>query len=276
VKLYKGNIMSAGAKSPYSLYNEGFVTFGRMKSTISRTPKDLSICLVAAENQGADDAERGEKEVTKLWGGRFTRDTDASVEEFTSSISFDQRMYRQDILGSMAHARMLGVRHHYPGRDRQIIEGLQSILTDIEAGNFTFEIALEDIHMNIEKRLTERIGPVGGKLHTARSRNDQVALDTHMYMKAAVLTIARLIHEMEQSLVEVAEANIEVILPGYTHLQRAQPVLLSHHMLAYFQMLSRDFDRLAGVWERTTLCRLAPARWQARRFRSTVRWLPKN
>ena len=192
--------------------------------------------------------------MTKLWGGRFTRDTDASVEEFTSSISFDQRMYRQDILGSMAHARMLGRCGILTGAETdQIIAGLQSILTDIEAGNFSFDIALEDIHMNVEKRLTERIGPVGGKLHTARSRNDQVALDTHMYIKTAILSIAQLIHDMERSIVEVAAANQEVILPGYTHLQRAQPVLFSHHLLAYFQMLSRDFDRLAGVWERSDI-----------------------
>ena len=192
--------------------------------------------------------------MTKLWGGRFTRDTDANVEEFTSSISFDQRMYRQDIFGSMAHARMLGQCGIISlAETEQILAGLQSILTDIEAGNFSFEVALEDIHMNIEKRLTERIGPIGGKLHTARSRNDQVALDTHMYMKTAILSIARLIHDMEQSIVEVADANQEVILPGYTHLQRAQPVLFSHHLLAYFQMLARDFDRLAGVWERSDI-----------------------
>ncbi len=192
--------------------------------------------------------------MTKLWGGRFTRDTDASVEEFTSSISFDQRMYRQDIFGSMAHARMLGRCGILTQAETDsIIAGLVSILSDIEAGNFTFEIALEDIHMNIEKRLTERIGPVGGKLHTARSRNDQVALDTHMYMKTAIQSIAVLIHAMEQALVEVAEDNMEVILPGYTHLQRAQPVLFSHHLLAYFHMLGRDFDRLKGVWERTDL-----------------------
>ena len=192
--------------------------------------------------------------MTKLWGGRFTRDTDASVEEVTSSISFDQRMYRQDILGSMAHARMLGRCGILTQAETDsIIAGLLSILSDIEAGNFTFEIALEDIHMNIEKRLTERIGPVGGKLHTARSRNDQVALDTHMYVKTAIQSIATLIHDMEQALVEVAEDNMEVILPGYTHLQRAQPVLFSHHMLAYFHMLSRDFDRLKGVWERTDI-----------------------
>jgi len=192
--------------------------------------------------------------VTKLWGGRFTRDTDASVEEFTSSISFDQRLYRQDILGSMAHARMLGRCGIITQVESDsIIAGLTSILADIEAGNFSFEIALEDIHMNIEKRLTERIGPVGGKLHTARSRNDQVALDTHMYAKGAVLVLARLIHEMEKALVEVAETNISVILPGYTHLQRAQPVLFPHHVLAYFHMLSRDFDRLHGVWERSDI-----------------------
>jgi argininosuccinate lyase len=176
------------------------------------------------------------------------------VEEFTSSISFDQRMYRQDILGSMAHARMLDRCGILTGDETElIINGLTSILADIEAGNFTFEIALEDIHMNVEKRLTERIGPVGGKLHTARSRNDQVALDTHMYMKAAIQSIAALVHRLEQSLLEVAEANIDVILPGYTHLQRAQPVLFSHHLLAYFHMLARDFDRLRGVWDRTDI-----------------------
>ena len=192
--------------------------------------------------------------MTKLWGGRFTRDTDANVEEFTSSISFDQRMYRQDILGSMAHARMLGRCGILTGDETElIINGLTSILADIEAGNFTFEIALEDIHMNVEKRLTERIGPVGGKLHTARSRNDQVALDTHMYMKAAIQSLAALVHRLQQALLEVAEANIEVILPGYTHLQRAQPVLFSHHLLAYFHMLARDFDRLRGVWDRTDI-----------------------
>lgn len=192
--------------------------------------------------------------MAKLWGGRFTRDTDASVEEFTSSIAFDQRMYRQDILGSMAHARMLGHCGIITQEETDnIIAGLTSILADIEAGNFSFVISLEDIHMNIEKRLTERIGSVGGKLHTARSRNDQVALDTHMYAKSAVVSIATLLHEMERSLLDVAEENLEVIMPGYTHLQRAQPVLFSHHMLAYFHMLARDFERLQGVWERSDI-----------------------
>ena len=192
--------------------------------------------------------------MAKLWGGRFTRDTDASVEEFTSSIAFDQRLYRQDILGSMAHARMLGRCNILTQAEVDaIIAGLTSILADIESGNFTFEIALEDIHMNVEKRLTERIGPVGGKLHTARSRNDQVALDTHMYTKGAIAAIAALIQAMETALVELAEQNSSVIMPGYTHLQRAQPVLFSHHLLAYFHMLARDFDRLQGVWERSDI-----------------------
>ena len=192
--------------------------------------------------------------MAKLWGGRFTRDTDASVEEFTSSIAFDQRLYRQDILGSMAHARMLGRCDIITQAEADtILTGLTAILADIEAGNFSFDIALEDIHMNIEKRLTERIGPVGGKLHTARSRNDQVALDTHMYAKGAVLAIARLIHGLETALVEAATANMSVIMPGYTHLQRAQPVLFAHHLLAYFQMLSRDFERLQGVWKRSDI-----------------------
>jgi len=176
------------------------------------------------------------------------------VEEFNSSISFDQRMYKEDIAGSIAHARMLakcGI--IAPEEAETIIHGLSGILADIEAGNFSFEVALEDIHMNIEKRLTDRIGPVGGKLHTARSRNDQVALDTHLYLKKEVVVIGQLICDLQQAILAVAKENGDVILPGYTHLQRAQPILFSHHMLAYFFMLARDFARLRGVWERTDI-----------------------
>lgn len=192
--------------------------------------------------------------MSKLWGGRFAKNTDVMVEEFTSSISFDQRMYAEDIAGSIAHATMLA-KCKIIGTDEAntIIEGLKSILADIEAGNFTFEVALEDIHMNIEKRLTDRIGTVGGKLHTARSRNDQVALDTHMYLKREIATIGALMSELQQAIVEVAEKNKSVIMPGYTHLQRAQPILFSHHMMAYFFMLARDFRRLQGVWEGTDI-----------------------
>ncbi len=192
--------------------------------------------------------------MTKLWGGRFTKGTDVLVEEFTSSISFDQRMYKEDIAGSIAHARMLAKCGIIDAAEAEaIIAGLTGILADIEAGNFAFETSLEDIHMNIEKRLTERIGPVGGKLHTARSRNDQVALDTHLYLKKELVNIGRLLVRLQEAILAVAARNVEIISPGYTHLQRAQPILFSHHLLAYFSMLARDFARLRGVWERTDL-----------------------
>lgn len=192
--------------------------------------------------------------MSKLWGGRFAKGTDVMVEEFTSSISFDQRMYREDIAGSIAHAKMLA-KCGIIGQEEAdaIIGGLSEILADIEAGNFSFEVSLEDIHMNIEKRLTERIGTVGGKLHTARSRNDQVAVDTHMYLKREIADLAARIVDLQQAIVEVAEKYPQVIMPGYTHLQRAQPILFSHHMMTYFFMLSRDFRRLEGVWEGTNI-----------------------
>ncbi len=188
--------------------------------------------------------------MSKLWGGRFAKNTDVMVEEFTSSISFDSRMYRQDITGSIAHATMLASCGIISQEDAKlIIDGLKGILADIEAGNFSFEVSLEDIHMNIEKRLTERIGEAGGRLHTARSRNDQVALDTHMYVREQVAEIAKLLFDLEQAILDTAQKYPDVIMPGYTHLQRAQPILYSHHMLAYFFMLERDFRRLGGVWE---------------------------
>ncbi len=190
--------------------------------------------------------------MAKLWGGRFAKGTDVLVEEFTSSIGFDQRMYREDITGSIAHARMLGQCGIIEKAEADtIIEGLKAILDDIEAGNFSFEVALEDVHMNVEKRLTDRIGAIGGKLHTGRSRNDQVALDTHMYLKGAIRDIAALLHDLQLALVETAEKYSDVMMPGYTHLQRAQPILFAHHMLAYFSMLARDFRRLEGVWQGT-------------------------
>ncbi|CUH95198.1 Argininosuccinate lyase [Propionispora sp. 2/2-37] len=192
--------------------------------------------------------------MSKLWGGRFAKNTDVMVEEFTSSISFDQRMYREDIAGSIAHARMLAKCGIIDTTEAEtIIDGLQAILADIENGTFSFEVSLEDIHMNIEKRLTERIGAVGGKLHTARSRNDQVALDTHMYLKKEIEVIAGLIADMQQAILDVTEKYPRAVMPGYTHLQRAQPILFAHHMLAYFFMLARDFSRLKGVWERTDM-----------------------
>lgn len=188
---------------------------------------------------------------SKLWGGRFTQPTDKFVEEFTASIEFDQRLYRYDIQGSKAHAEMLG-RQGIISVDEaaQISAGLNAILADIEAGNIEFSVALEDIHMNIEARLIERIGPVGGKLHTGRSRNDQVAVDIRLYLRDEIDAILDYLKQLEQSLVTQAQNNLDVIMPGYTHLQTAQPVLYSHHMLAYREMIARDISRLQDLRKR--------------------------
>lgn len=191
---------------------------------------------------------------TKLWGGRFTKTTDEMINEFQASISFDKRMYHEDIAGSIAHATMLAKCGIISAEDKEaIIKGLKDILTQIEAGDFDFAVSLEDIHMNIEKRLTDAIGEAGGRLHTARSRNDQVALDTHMYVRRQVVEVQKLILDLQKALVETAEKYSEAIMPGYTHLQRAQPILFAHHLLAYFSMLSRDFSRFAGVYERADI-----------------------
>ena len=190
----------------------------------------------------------------KLWGGRFSKTTDEMVNEFQASIDFDKRMYYEDIAGSIAHATMLQKCGIISVEDKDaIIGGLKKILEDIEAGNFDFSVDLEDIHMNIEKRLTDAIGEAGGRLHTARSRNDQVALDTHLYIRREVAEIEALIIDMQQAIIEISEKYQDVIMPGYTHLQRAQPILFSHHMLAYFAMLVRDFARFQGVYERADI-----------------------
>lgn len=188
--------------------------------------------------------------MAKLWGGRFSKNTNELVDAFNASIEFDKRLYHEDIRGSIAHARMLAKCGIIPAEDgEKIVAGLQDILKDIEAGNFAFEVALEDIHMNVEARLTERIGSAGARLHTARSRNDQVALDMHMYMKREVTEIAELLLNFEKALLSVAKEHEKTLMPGYTHLQRAQPITFAHHLLAYFNMLQRDFRRLMGVWD---------------------------
>jgi argininosuccinate lyase len=187
----------------------------------------------------------------KPWAGRFTQPTDKFVEEFTASIGFDKRMYHYDIQGSIAHARMLA-RQEIITRDeaQTILAGLESILTDIEKGEFEFKVSLEDIHMNIEARLIERIGSVGGKLHTARSRNDQVALDVRLYLRDEIKEVLAYIDALQESLLSQAEANLAVIMPGFTHLQTAQPILFSHHMLAYYEMFKRDASRMTDVLKR--------------------------
>ena len=190
----------------------------------------------------------------KLWGGRFSKTTDEMINEFQASIGFDRRMYREDIAGSLAHAAMLAKVGILSEEDCAAIEkGLKGILAQIEHGDFDFSVALEDIHMNIEKRLTDAIGDAGSRLHTARSRNDQVALDTHLFVRHAVVDVMAHIRALQQALTESAAQHRDVIMPGYTHLQRAQPILFSHHLMAYFGMLARDFERFQGVYARTDI-----------------------
>lgn len=184
----------------------------------------------------------------KLWSGRFQKGTDALTDDFNSSIAFDQRLYRQDIRGSIAHAQMLGKQKIIPPDDADlIVKTLQEILEDIEAGKITFSVEMEDIHMNIESLLIDRIGDVGKKLHTGRSRNDQVATDMHLYVKDICEIIIHDIKQLAATLLDLAHANTETIMPGYTHLQRAQPITFAHHLLAYVEMLKRDIKRFRQV-----------------------------
>ena len=189
--------------------------------------------------------------MAKLWGGRFSKDTDKLVEDFHSSISFDQKLYKWDITGSKAHARMLGDIGVLTKEEAQmIIKGLDEIMAEIEAGQVTFDPAAEDIHMNVEVLLTNKIGAVGKKLHTGRSRNDQVAVDVRMYLRHEIENTHHLLVELMKTVVDIAEEHKETILPGYTHLQRAQPVSFAHHMLAYAEMFKRDITRLEDCRER--------------------------
>jgi len=184
--------------------------------------------------------------------GRFQKGTNRTAQDYLASIPFDQRLYRQDIEGSIAHARMLAKQEIIADKDAEtIIKGLNSIRKEIEQGKFQFKTELEDIHMNIEARLFEKIGDVAGKLHTARSRNDQVALDMRLFLKEEIPRTIDNIKALQSSLVELAEDSKDVIIPGYTHLQQAQPVLLAHHLLAYFEMFQRDKERFSDCLKRT-------------------------
>ena len=187
----------------------------------------------------------------KLWGGRFSKDSDPLMEDFHSSISFDQRLYQEDIEGSIAHATMLGSIGVLSSDEKeQIVEGLKRILEEIKAGNIVFSQKAEDIHMNVETILTEKIGDVAKKLHTGRSRNDQVATDLKLYAKKEVVEIKGYLAAMIETLTEIAEAHTGTIMPGYTHLQKAQPITLAHHMLAYVEMFKRDYGRLSDAYRR--------------------------
>jgi len=181
----------------------------------------------------------------KLWAGRFTKATDKLTEDFNASIEVDRRMYRQDIEGSIAHAAMLARQGIISQAERdQIVAGLKEIREELEAGQLEFSVEAEDVHMNIETFLTAKIGEVGKKLHTARSRNDQVALDVRLYLRDEILEVRSLILTLQDTILQLAAEHIETIMPGYTHMQKAQPVTLGHHLLAYFEMLRRDIGRL--------------------------------
>ncbi len=195
--------------------------------------------------------------MAQLWGGRFTKETDQLVYRFNASISFDQKFYRQDIEGSMAHVRMLAKQGILTEAERdQILEGLQGILADVESGRLPITDQYEDIHSFVEANLIDRIGDAGKKLHTGRSRNDQVALDMRLYTRGEVQEMDELLKKLLEVLLRIMEENTETIMPGFTHLQKAQPITLAHHMGAYFEMFKRDRSRLHDIYERMNYCPL--------------------
>ncbi len=196
----------------------------------------------------------------KLWGGRFSEATDRFIERFSASVGFDSRLYRQDIAGSIAHASMLAETGVLTGAEAErIIQGLEAIRADIERGRFQWSVALEDVHMNIEAALTERIGEVGKKLHTGRSRNDQVATDLRLYVRDEIDALRGLLWKLRSNLVDLAEREADTVMPGFTHLQSAQPVTFGHHVLAWYEMLTRDDGRLADCRGRANISPLGAA-----------------
>ncbi len=204
--------------------------------------------------------DKNPKETNQLWGGRFTETTDEFVQAFTASVSFDQRIAQQDINCSRAHARMLGHTGVLSMEDvEKILQGLDSISDEIESGDFPWSVELEDVHMNIEARLTDRIGDAGKRLHTGRSRNDQIATDIRLYMREAIDVIIAEAERLQHGMLSLAESNIDVIMPGFTHLQTAQPVTFGHHVMAWFEMISRDIERLADCRKRVNVMPLGAA-----------------
>ena len=211
--------------------------------------------------------------MAKVWAGRTSGEVSSIADDFNSSIHFDCKLYQQDITGSMAHAAMLGAQGILTQQEADtLIEGLQGILDDLKSGKLDFDYTCEDIHMFVEQVLTQRLGDVGKKLHTARSRNDQVALDLRMYLRSEIDEISVLVKQLLKAVVDQAEQNLGVIMPGYTHLQRAQPILFGHHLMAYAMMLLRDLDRLADCRKRMNVspigcCALAGTTY------NTDRWM---
>jgi len=209
----------------------------------------------------------------KLWQGRFDRPLNKLVEEYTASIHFDSRLYHYDIMGSMAHCRMLAECQIISHDDAsKIVEGLGQILREFERGEIRLDPGQEDIHMAIEQRLMQIIGDVGGKLHTARSRNDQICLDMRLYLRDVLDHCRRLLMDVQCVLVETAERNMDVVMPGYTHLQHAQPVLLAHHLMAYYEMFQRDDERLAECFKRTDVLPLGSAALAGTTFPIDMEW----
>ncbi len=201
-----------------------------------------------------------DKDKSKLWGGRFAEATDAFVQRFTASVEFDERLYKADIEGSIAHATMLEKAGLLTAAElAQIIEGLQAIQADIEAGNFDWSVELEDVHMNIEAALTAKIGDTGKKLHTGRSRNDQVATDIRLYVRTEIDQVSQLVRALQSGILDLAESNIDTIMPGFTHLQTAQPISFGHHLMAWFEMLQRDYERLQDCRKRVNVSPLGAA-----------------
>ncbi len=195
--------------------------------------------------------------MAQLWGGRFTKETDKLVYNFNASISFDQKFYKQDIKGSMAHVRMLAKQGILTEKERdEILEGLGSILLDVECGKLEITSEYEDIHSFVEANLIDRIGDVGKKLHTGRSRNDQVALDMKLYVRDEITELDGLVKKLLETLLSIMEENVHTFMPGFTHLQKAQPITLAHHMGAYFEMFKRDRGRLADIFKRMNTCPL--------------------
>ncbi|MCP5152465.1 MAG: argininosuccinate lyase [Ectothiorhodospiraceae bacterium] len=200
------------------------------------------------------------KNSAKLWDGRFTEATDALVEAFTESVSFDRRLYRHDIAGSIAHATMLAsVGVLTTGERDAIVRGLEAIRTDIDAGRFEWSTSLEDVHMNIESVLTQRIGEAGKKLHTGRSRNDQVATDVRLLVRAEIDEVVAAVRALQRSIVDLADREHDTIMPGFTHLQTAQPVTFGHHLLAWYEMLERDAERFVDARKRVNRMPLGSA-----------------
>ena len=208
----------------------------------------------------SDTAPRSGSETSKPWGGRFQEATEKLVEKFSASEHFDRRLCFHDIDGSMAHAAMLARQGIIPKEDAEAIrKGLEDIRAEIKANTFPWRPELEDVHMNIERALSEKVGAAGKRLHTARSRNDQVATDTRLYVRDAIDRLDALLHSLLEAIVHQARTNTELIIPGFTHLQHAQPVLWSHHWLAYFQMFRRDRERLSDCRKRVNICPLGSA-----------------